>query len=120
MLNQDVEELTLALAQIRLEREEIVQALDATNRRENELIQNLNAARAAAAEATNAEDRNPHVIGDLLSITNDLRNEFGITGRVTRSGRTFVTIRNSTTRRTYTRAWFNLSPVETTTPPRRR
>ena len=116
MLNQDVDNLILALSQIQMEREEIIQALDTTNRRDTELIRGLNAARAVAAETEAAANRNPHVVGNLLSITNDLRNEFGITGQVTRSGHTFVKIRNSTTRRTYARAWFNLSPVETTTP----
>ena len=85
------------------------------------MIQDLNAVRTAAAEAeaTNTEateDRNPHIIGDPFSITNDLRDEFDITGRVTRPGLVFVTIRNAITRRTYTRAWFSLSPVVITRP----
>ena len=53
----------------------------------------------------------PYKIGQLLRITNRLRNEFGTTGKVIRVGDPFVTIRNVESNRKYTRAWFNLEPT---------
>ena len=110
MLNQEVDDLTRALAKIRLNREKIIRALYNINKRKSELLQDLQTAAVAAAAAATEDtaDTNPHARGDLLTITNDLRDEFGIMGRVIRSGVTFVTIRNITTRKTYTRVWWNL------------
>ena len=69
------------------------------------------AAADAPAEPEIEDDVNPYVIGNEVTIGNNLRNEFGIRGVVIRSGVTRVTIRNATTRNTYTRAWFNLNPT---------
>ena len=62
------------------------------------------------------EDKNPHARGDLISITNGFRDKFGTTGHVIRSGVTFLTIRNTITRKIYTRAWWNLTPVVAAAP----
>ena len=77
MLNREVTDLTEALLRIRLDREEIIWSLDATNQRELVLLQELVTARTAAAAATlttteATADINPYTIGDQLVITNDL------------------------------------------------
>ena len=47
-------------------------------------------------------------IDDNARITNRLRNKHIITGVVTHVGARIVTIRNATSRRIYSRAWWNL------------
>ena len=82
---------------------------------ESGLLKNLEAARIATATVAAAievvTDTNPHSRGDLVIITNDLRDEFGITGRVIQLGATYVTICDTITWKTLTRAWWNSAPV---------
>ena len=116
MSNREVNELAKALAKIRLDREQLIRALDNTNKQESRVLKKLvksqtAAAAAAAAIAKYPKDKNPYKKGDLLQIANSLRRELGITGVVIRSGATFVTIRNTDTGKSYTRAWWNLNKV---------
>ena len=107
MRNHNVNDLTESLAKLRLDREDLVRELEATNRREYDLIREIHAAEAVAIAAAESiasreaeEDRNPYKKGQILSITNNLRNEFGITDKVVRLGKVLVMIRNSSTGRT--------------------
>ena len=121
MRNQEVDDLIDSLTNMRLRREDIIRTLGDLNTRETELHEDLAAARIAAA-ATVVEpdiDANPYSIGDRLTITNNLRNEFGTTGVVIRSGVRLVTIRSFTNRMSYTRAWWNLAPIAVEEPTRR-
>ena len=79
MHNHNVDDLIKALLKVRLDREELVCELEVTNRRENELLRDIQAMEAAAiaASASTAnqeadEDRNPYKKGQLISITNNL------------------------------------------------
>ena len=124
MLNQEVNDLIESLAGLRLRRETILRRLGDISLQESELLEDLVAARtagaAAPAEPEDTGDINLHAIDDVLTIANNLRNEFGITGVVIRSGVRLVTIRNTTTRNTYTRAWWNLNPNGADAPAERR
>ena len=123
MLNQDVDDLIESLTQLRLRRETTLRVLGDINIRETEILEDLATATTAAAAATaepDVLDTNPHNIGDEVYIGNNLRNEFGVRGVVTRSGNRRVTIRNIATRNTYTRAWWNLHPIDAHAPPERR
>ena len=77
------------------------------------MLREIQQARAAAEEQapTVEGEAAPYEIGQLLRITNRLRNEFRTTGKVIRVGELLVTICNVATKRKYTRAWFNLEPV---------
>lgn len=104
MLNQEVDDLTKALARIRLDREELTRALDNTNKQESKILKSLQTAQTAAATAVAATarekiEKNPYKKGDLLRVTNALRREFGTTGTVIKSGVTFVTIQSRKSRR---------------------
>ena len=121
MRNQEVDDLIDSLANLRLRREDILRTLEDLNTQETKLHEGLVAARTAAAAAA-AEpdiDTNPYSIGDRLTITNNLRNEFGTTGAVIRSGVRLVTIRSFIDRRSYTRAWWNLAAIAVEEPTRR-
>ena len=123
MLNQDVDDLIESLTQLRLRRETTLRVLGDINIRETEILEDLATATTAAAAATaepDVLDTNPHNIGDEVYIGNNLRNEFGVRGVVIRSGNRLVTIRNMATRNTYTRAWWNLHPIDAHAPPERR
>ena len=78
------------------------------------------AAAAGPAEREIAVDTNPYATGDVLTTGNNLRDKFGISKVVIRSGIRLVTIRNTTTRKTYTRAWWNLNPTRAGAPTERR
>ena len=120
MLNQEVDDLIDILANLRIRRETILRTLGDLNLQELELHEDLAAARLAAAAAPTAAepdaDTNPHSIGDTVTIGNNLRDEFGVSGTVIKSGVRLVTIRNETTRRTYTRAWWNLTSIALANP----
>ena len=78
MLNQEVDDLTKALARIRLDREELTRALDSTNKQESKILKSLQTAQTAAAAAVAATarekiEKNPYKKGDLLRVTNVLR-----------------------------------------------
>ena len=115
MINQDVDNLIEALAGLRLHRETTLRLLGDINQREFEVFEDLVVARtitaAASTEPKIKANTFPHAIGDKVTIGNHLRNEFGIKGIVTRSGARLVTIRNAESRKTYTRAWWNLNPT---------
>ena len=121
MLNQEVDNLIDSLADLRIRRENILCTLGDINMQETELQEDLvTAITTAAAEAAEPNgDNNPYSIGELLSITNNLRDEFRTTGTVIRTGVRLVTIRDTDTRRIYTRAWWNLAPIPEGTPARR-
>ena len=123
MLNQEFDNLIEILADLRIRREAILRTLGDLNLQESELHEDLAAARLAAAVAPAAAepnaDTNLHSIGDTVTIGNNLRDEYGVRGIVIRSGVRLVTIRNKATRRTYTRAWWNLTSLVVADPVQR-
>lgn len=114
MSNQDIDELTRALKKIRLEREKAIEILDNLNKRESDMLTNLHEVRAASLAGT---DTCPFVIGDIIMITNHLRDKYGRVGEVKKIGKTLVTIVNSSTRRKYWKSWKYLALIESAVPP---
>ena len=74
------------------------------------------AATTHAAETTTHGNRNNKTrtgvntfrVGDLLQITNRLRNEFGVTGVVETTGSQFIWIKKTVTGKRYNKAYWNL------------
>ena len=110
MLNQDIDALTERLANIRLERARAIERLEKANEAEIETLKSLEEAKAKAA--TNKRGVCSLVKGDIVRITNRLRDEYGTVGMVRTIRNRQVTIRNSGTGIDYHRAWFNLELVE--------
>ena len=123
MLNQEVDDLIKALVGLRLRRETTLRLLGNINLQESEILEDLVVARAAlvsaSAEPEIVADTNLHAIGDVLTIGNNIQDEFWIRGVVISSGIRPVTIRNTTTGKTYTRAWWNLNLTGAGTPAER-
>ena len=115
MLNQEVDDITRQLKDIRLERARAVKRLEEINETETNLLKNLHRAKAKNQGTC------PFAKGDIVAITNHLRNEFGIVWKIEKIGVRLVNIVNSSTNKTYSRAWWNLrlieSAVTTTSPP---
>ena len=102
MLDQDVDALIKQLKDIRLEQDETLARLEDINKSETELIKSIHRAKQASLKK---KASNPFVIGDILRITNHLRDEFGTVGKVWKACTTKVHIRNSDTGKDYSRAW---------------
>ena len=119
MSDGDINELIEQLNSIRVEREEAVRIIGRTNRQEAQIISDLQALQRTRRrrETTDANANHEPIrsnefrIGQLVEITNRLRDEFGITGVVTSVGHTRVELKNSTTERKYSRAHWNLRLV---------
>ena len=110
MLNQDIDALTERLASIRLERAKAIERLEKVNEAEIETLKSLEEAKTKAG--TSKRGVCSFVEGDIVRITNRLRNEYGTVGMVRTIRNRQVTIRNSGTGIDYHRAWFNLELVE--------
>ena len=110
MSDDNIDDLTRQLERLRLRREEALRTIDNANRAETDII-----ARIRRARANNPTRReNSHRQGDIVRITNVLRNEHGIVGTVLPpSGprSRLITIQNQSTSRKYTRGWWNLELV---------
>lgn len=65
-----------------------------------------------------ANDRHtcPFAIGDIVSITNRIYDEFGTVGSVVKKAAKLVTIHNSGSGKEYTRMWWNLRLIESAAP----
>ena len=109
MTDEDIDQLTRQLEGIRIQREEALQTLARTSQTEQEIIERIRAVR----RRNPALRRNPHRIGDIVRITNSLRNEYGTVGEVISIAPRLVTIRNRDTNREYKRGWWNLERVHT-------
>ena len=107
--DENINRLTRQLEGIRLQREEALRQLEQTSQAEQVLIQRIRAAR----RGNPALRRNPHKVGDIVRITNTLRDEYGTIGVVESSPHRLVTIRNQDTGTRYIRGWWNLEPVVT-------
>ena len=121
-MGNNVEKLTGQLWTIHISRQLAIRRIEEANAAEEALlarIQELGVATARRAEMravrTNPNfNNNEHdignvfVIGDSIQITNNLRNERGITGIVITSGPRFVEI-HTKGGQYYKRAYFNLS-----------
>ena len=110
MLNHDIDALTERLANIRLERVKAIERLEKVNEAEIETLKSLEEAKAKAEASKRGVCS--FVEGDIIRITNRLRNEYGTVGMVRIICNRQVTIRNSGIRIDYQRAWFNLRLVE--------
>ena len=105
--DDDIDDLSRQLERVRLQREEAQQAVERAENSERELIERIRVARR-----NNPRRRtNPHRIGDIVRITNTLRNEHGIVGTVISLPGRLVTIRNEETQNTYVRGWWNLELI---------
>ena len=80
MLNQDIDVLIKRLKIVRLQRAETLSRLDEINKSETVLLKNIQEAKEASLPTKTKS--NPFVVGDVLRITNRLRDEFGIVGEV--------------------------------------
>lgn len=107
MSNDEIARLTRQLEGIRLQREEALDALERATSAEQDVIRRIR----AAGVANPPLQRNPHHVGDTVRITNTLRGEYGIRGVVISSPSRLVTIRNRSTGKEYTRGWWNLERV---------
>ena len=111
MLNHDVDALTKQLENIRIEQANAIENLKKINEAEIDTLKEIVEAQAKTRKRKDC----PFVVGDILRITNRLRQEYGTVGMVTKVCNTRVTIRNSGTGNDYQRAWWNLELVETVT-----
>ena len=111
MCDDNIDDLTRQLERLRLRREEALRVVDETNQAEDNIITRIRQARAANPRRRD----NPHRPGDIVRITNTLRDEYGIVGTVlppsTNRSRLII-IRNQATRLLYTRGWWNLELVQ--------
>ena len=101
MIDDDIDTLTRQLQNVRLGREQALRAVTQADEYERELIRRIRTVRRHDPQLR----RNPHRVGDIVRITNTLRNEYGIVGIVTSSPSRLVTIRNRNTSRNYIRGW---------------
>ena len=106
MLNQDVDELTKQLKGIRLEQAKAVKKPEEINKADNNLLKELHRSK------TKNQGTCPFVKGNIVAIINNLRDKFGILGKVEKIGIMLVTIVNNDTKKPYSRAWWNLRLVE--------
>ena len=96
MVRKWVDKLTQELAQLQIERDDATrlynQTIKSTNRREWELLDQIVEERAASATTNNVHSnrRNSIRVGERVRITNTLRNEYGIVGRVTHASHRMV------------------------------
>ena len=108
---EEIDNITKQLSQIRIRRENAIRALEAANEQESRLLRRLQRVRSVARPS---EENNPYKLGDKVRITNKLRDELGIIGIVTSNSTVrsrLIEIRNTTTNRKYTRAWWNLEAI---------
>ena len=108
---EEIDNITKQLSQIRIRRENAIRALETANEQESCLLRRLQRVRSVARPN---KENNPHKIGDIVRITNKLRDEFGtisvVTSWITSHSR-LIDIKNTTTNIKYTRAWLNLELV---------
>ena len=116
MANANIDDLITELRDLRLARahslteiEGIQRRLDEGNRREERILNRIQATARAAGHQGPA--RNQLRVGNTVRITNTLRDEYGTIGTVTRVGPKLVTIQGENNKRTYTRGWWNLELV---------
>ena len=109
MIYGNINQLIEQLNNIRVERKEAVRIIGQTDRQEAEIITKWRRREVTDVNAYHAS--NDFCIGQIVEITNRLRDEFGTTGEVISVGCTKVEIRNTTTRRKYSRAHWNLRLV---------
>ena len=125
-----MDELVQRLNQLRLERQEENQrhqrALETSNARERELLAAIQreSRQTAARKDTRTSDeqfeknvrnnrRNHIKVGDKVRITNRyVPTDYGAIGTVIHVSKTMVDIRNETTGKRNTRAWWNLERID--------
>ena len=109
------------LNSVRLERVAAVSGINKTDKQEAAIVKKLQTIRTEGLRPSSGQgvvDAEGNRIinnirdGQLVRITNHLRDEHGIIGHVTNSANFIVEIRNETTRRPYRRAWWNLELIE--------
>ena len=93
MTNEEINNITRRLKNLQIRSDNAIWALSEVNKEEAIIIQQVNSARYSNA----AQQQNAHRIGDIVWITNRLRNKDGITGVVILSPLHLVTICNQHT-----------------------
>ena len=110
MLKSDnIDVLTKQLEELRLERVNVIEYLEELNKREIKTIKRLEEANAKAEASVKRVCL--FVLGDIVCITNRLRNEYGTVGTVRKIRNRPVTIRKSGSDVDYNRARINLDLV---------
>ena len=108
MYIEEIDNITKQLSQIRIRQENAIKALEVSNGQESWLLRRLQRVRSTAKRN---KENNPHKLGDKVRITNKLRDEFGAIGIVTSKSTIrsrLINIKNTTIKRKYTRACWNL------------
>ena len=120
MRNDDIADLTKQLNRVCISRDRVVQRISDTIKQarvtEMALLARIRTRRtniAAVASATSGYITDAErycrvdifIIGDTVEIINNLRDKLGTMGVVTTSGRKFIELRNTTTRKRCTRAF---------------
>jgi len=109
MINTEVESLTNQLREIRLERANVVELLEKITKDEVSDVKELEEAKTKIPSRGTC----PFDTGNILRMTNHLRDKYSTVGEARKVCNTLVTIRNSGTGNDYYRAWWNLELVET-------
>ena len=109
MINTEVESLTNQLREIRLERANVVELLDKITKDEVSDVKELEETKTKISSRGTC----PFDTGNILRMTNHLRDKYSTVGEARKVCNTLVTIRNSGTGNDYYRAWWNLELVET-------
>ena len=111
MPSNEIESLTRQLSLIRIRRERAIQEVEAASAQETLLLRQIHDVRSAT---TPTKHHNTHRHGNKVRIINKLRDKFGIVGVVLSNSNAksrFVNIREPSSNKRYTRAWWNLEAV---------
>ena len=100
--------MTRQLKDIRLEQASAIDHLDRINKAEIKALKELEKAK----NKVTVEESFPFIKGDILRVTNRLRDKYRKVGKVKKICKTQVTIQNSGTGRKYCRAWYSLELVK--------
>ena len=123
MTDNEIDCLIEQLNSVRIAREAAVRVIGQSDRQEAAIVRRIQNIRAQASRTTtdnarpgvaiaNAARHNNLRRGQIVRITNRLRDEYNITGEVISTTRRIVVIRNELTGNRYSRAWWNLEVIE--------
>jgi len=101
MINTEVESLTNQLREIRLAQVNVVELLEKITKAEVKAVKELKEAKTKVSSRGTCS----FATGNIIRITNHLRNEHGTVGEAMKVCNTLVNIRNSGTSKNYYRAW---------------
>ena len=120
MTDNEIDCLIERLNSVRIAREAAVRVIGQSDRQEAVIVRRIQTIRARTSRdnaipgvaIANVARHNNLKVGQIVRITNRLRDEYNISGIVTNTNRRIVEIRNQLTGNRYSRAWWNLEVVE--------